>query len=629
MEHGRVTRAKSQLLEKTQSNLEFNLEFNRKENRLIWNGSVDDLEKFFKYINVMNGDDSILTVNTNAKRFMFKFPMATVNFFPTTKTLQIQGKSACDLRNKLIDYSNERNCSDNPADAPNFVETLEDLEDLEDSHYGLSELESFIDFAMEETSKDFPNSAVEETSQVFPNSVSNIGYGDELKEIWKAIDVIYSKINVIIEEKSAFPSTSSTKSPEELLTIENLSSENDLLKGKLREMEFELQRTKEENLSLITALKVISNNSSVPTKTTDDNSPRSHIRSKLHFTSPVERCPLQTSNPFEVPQEARENQSSSKSFDNQIDDYRAKQKNLYAERCSLQTCNPIEVPQEARENQSSSKSLDNQIDDYRAKQKNSYEEIKGSTGHRASKYDIPIISIDQQPSRTVHSTTQLLKGATKETRKSKKSRKSKKQKSKLKIDSSADTIETNTVRDVSAPTTSENSPVSDSTSAPNTSVLIGDSMLKHIQGWKLGRQAGHRVVVKSFAGATTSDMSHYVKPTIAKNPDEILIHVGTNDVGKLQPHTIAENIVDLASFITSESVSRVVISELITRADDSSKEAVKEVNRRLRQFCGQRGYRIIRHDNITAAELNRGGLHLNEAGTNTLFNNFANYLSKH
>ena len=66
--------------------------------------------------------------------------------------------------------------------------------------------------------------------------MSNIGYGDEIKETWKAIDVINSKINVIIEEKSAFPRSSSTKSPEELLTIENLSSENDLLKGKLREM---------------------------------------------------------------------------------------------------------------------------------------------------------------------------------------------------------------------------------------------------------------------------------------------------------------------------------------------------------------------------------------------------------
>ena len=83
--------------------------------------------------------------------------------------------------------------------ASNFVETLEDSQ--------LSKLESFIDFAMDETSKDFPNSVIEETSKVFPNYVSNIGYGNEIKEIWKAIDVINSKINVIIEEKSAFPST--------------------------------------------------------------------------------------------------------------------------------------------------------------------------------------------------------------------------------------------------------------------------------------------------------------------------------------------------------------------------------------------------------------------------------------
>lgn len=121
--------------------------------------------------------------------------MATVNFFPTTKTLQIQGKSACDLRNKLIDYSNERNCSDNPAEfqAPIFDETLpvvgsefqasNFVETLEDSQYGLSELESLIDSAMEETSKDSPNSAVEETSKFFPNSMSNIGNGDEIRDL--------------------------------------------------------------------------------------------------------------------------------------------------------------------------------------------------------------------------------------------------------------------------------------------------------------------------------------------------------------------------------------------------------------------------------------------------------------
>ncbi len=85
MEHGRVTRAKSQFLDETQSNIEFN----RKEKGVIWNGSVDDLEKFLTYnISEMNGDDSILTVNKNAKRTMFKYSMAmaTVSFFPTTET---------------------------------------------------------------------------------------------------------------------------------------------------------------------------------------------------------------------------------------------------------------------------------------------------------------------------------------------------------------------------------------------------------------------------------------------------------------------------------------------------------------------------------------------------------------
>lgn len=91
---------------------------------------------------------------------------------------------------------------------------------------------------------------------------------------------------------------------------------------------------------------------------------------------------------------------------------------------------------------------------------------------------------------------------------------------------------------------------------------------------------------------------------------------------------IADNIIDLAHFITTDSNSRVAISELVTRADDSTKDDVKEVNRRLRQFCSQRGINIIRHDNITTTELNRGGIHLNDAGTNTMFNNFINYLSK-
>ena len=89
-------------------------------------------------------------------------------------------------------------------------------------------------------------------------------------------------------------------------------------------------------------------------------------------------------------------------------------------------------------------------------------------------------------------------------------------------------------------------------------------MIKNIHGWSLGKDVGRRVVVKSFAGATTSDMSHYLKPTLTKKPEHIVLHVGTNDIEKLPPHQIVDSIVDLAREIENSSDSQVMISELIT-----------------------------------------------------------------
>ena len=84
-----------------------------------------------------------------------------------------------------------------------------------------------------------------------------------------------------------------------------------------------------------------------------------------------------------------------------------------------------------------------------------------------------------------------------------------------------------------------------------TTVIIGDSIIRNIQGWQLGKEVGLQVVVKSFAGATTSDMSHYVKPTLDKKPNQIILHAGSNDIGKLSPSEIADNIVNLAREIES------------------------------------------------------------------------------
>ena len=126
-------------------------------------------------------------------------------------------------------------------------------------------------------------------------------------------------------------------------------------------------------------------------------------------------------------------------------------------------------------------------------------------------------------------------------------------------------------------------------------------------------------------GATASDMSHYLKPTLGKKPDQIVLHVGTNDIGKLTPHQIADSIVNLAREVENNSDAQVMVSELITRSDESFSGDVAEVNKRLK-FCKQQDWTLIRHNNIHQSDLNKGRLPLNERGTSRIFNNFVDKL---
>lgn len=172
----------------------------------------------------------------------------------------------------------------------------------------------------------------------------------------------------------------------------------------------------------------------------------------------------------------------------------------------------------------------------------------------------------------------------------------------------------------------QNASSSDNSTNNFTTVLVGDSIIEQIQGWKLGKKVGHRVVVKSFSGATTSDMKHYLKPTLEKNPQQILLHVGTNDLRDQNPNVVVDNVVELARKIESETSARIILSELVTRSDNVSSESVKNVNKKLKKFCNQNNWKLVQHQNITINDLNQSGLHLNNRGNNILFNNFVNCL---
>ena len=158
-----------------------------------------------------------------------------------------------------------------------------------------------------------------------------------------------------------------------------------------------------------------------------------------------------------------------------------------------------------------------------------------------------------------------------------------------------------------------------------TTLLIGDSMISRIPGKDLGKAVGHRVIVKPFSGATTMAMNHYLKPNLEYSPNEVILHIGTNDLKTKEPKAVAESIVDLARQIEGTCDTTVTLSELVCRKDKLD-QAVKTANKHLKKFCHQNGWKLIHHENISHSGLNKGGLHLNFKGNEQFYNNFKSHL---
>mgnify|MGYP001794596732 CR=1 FL=1 len=161
-----------------------------------------------------------------------------------------------------------------------------------------------------------------------------------------------------------------------------------------------------------------------------------------------------------------------------------------------------------------------------------------------------------------------------------------------------------------------------------TVVIAGDSMVKYINGWKICRNHS-TTYVKSFSGATVNDMSHYIKPSVGRKPDEIILHVGTNDIKFKEAREIAEKIVDLGREIQDESPdTKVTISSIIERSDDSLNVKIREVNKIIAKFAKQNHWSLLSNANITKEQLNSSGLHLNPEGTKILASNFISHIKK-
>ena len=94
------------------SELDQFLDYNSDKKRFLWNGNADDLGKLIEdrilLLDEDEHDAQELAISSNSQCAVFKTPLASINFYYSTKTLQVQGKACSKMRNRLLGVFNLR-----------------------------------------------------------------------------------------------------------------------------------------------------------------------------------------------------------------------------------------------------------------------------------------------------------------------------------------------------------------------------------------------------------------------------------------------------------------------------------------------------------------------------------------
>ena len=160
-------------------------------------------------------------------------------------------------------------------------------------------------------------------------------------------------------------------------------------------------------------------------------------------------------------------------------------------------------------------------------------------------------------------------------------------------------------------------------------LIVGDSMTKAIKPTRLSKSRCIRC--KTLPGAKIETASDIVLSLASiLSPNEVILHLGTNNIMHDDSHEIVAKISSLANEIMENSPStRITISTIIHRQSESPGvyQKVNDVNNELKLIANQRSWSIIANDNIsTDAHIAIDGVHLNGDGTRVFASNFIAHL---
>jgi hypothetical protein len=134
-------------------------------------------------------------------------------------------------------------------------------------------------------------------------------------------------------------------------------------------------------------------------------------------------------------------------------------------------------------------------------------------------------------------------------------------------------------------------------------VIVGDSMVQYLNANRLKRSrptGNKKIHVETYRGSSTEAMAHHIRPYLVKQPDQIVLHVGTNDIRDKQPEEIVDGIMKIQKISKKECPkTTVIVSELLHRNDKIEyTQKVKKVNIMLAKTCKQHNCDYIEHKNI-------------------------------
>ena len=202
---------------------------------------------------------------------------------------------------------------------------------------------------------------------------------------------------------------------------------------------------------------------------------------------------------------------------------------------------------------------------------------------------------------------------------SKRSRKNKKRREKLKVPTASKKVEPVTnIAEANATDSNTNAINSKHNESgvwkKDTVLIVGDSMLFNINENTLSRR--YHTKVRSFPGSTVVDLHDYIKPLLRKQPDKIILVIGTNDIAHESVSDILKRIKSLVNFIQEEVPQcHVVVSEIIRRGKDSNLNGkINKFNQDLKSM----NVDILRQQNLLFEHIGRCRLHLNAYGDTQL-----------